>query len=71
MRRNGGGAFLVQLFGYKKTYKIENQLLVGFAERKGGDLNDALWLYHSALSPTRLRCQTQFGARIAEEVTPI
>ena len=43
MRRNGVGAFLVQLFGHKKTYKIENQFLVGLVERKGGDSNDAVW----------------------------
>ena len=47
MRRNGIGAFLVQLFGHNKTYKIETQFLVGFVERKEGDyvatLHDPLY----------------------------
>lgn len=36
VRRNGVGAFLVQLFGHKKTYKIEIQFFVGFLERREG-----------------------------------
>ena len=35
----GFGAFLVQIFGHKKTYKIEIQFLVGVLARKEGDSN--------------------------------
>ena len=33
--RNGVGAFLMQLFGHKKAYKVEIQLLVDYSERRG------------------------------------
>ena len=38
-RRNGVGAFLVQLFGYKKVYKVKNQLLVDYSLRRALDSN--------------------------------
>ena len=45
VRRNGVGAFLVQLFGHKKVYKVENQLLVDYSQRRGRD-----WLLRSLRS---------------------
>ena len=39
VRRNGVGAFLVHLFGHKKIYKVEFQLLVDFFKRRVLDSN--------------------------------
>ena len=38
-RRIGVGAFLVQLFGHKKNYKVEIQFLVGSQLRRALDSN--------------------------------